>query len=89
VEEDTKRMEILDKLNNHYDRDALQQTQVYDRIKAMNWERKDLSNISPTGRAPEEGLDDCIEKTLKEDPGLSARETAKALNISAMTVRSI
>jgi hypothetical protein len=66
VEEGTKGMEIIDGLNKYYNRDALQQTQVYDKIKVMDSGRKDLSNILPPGRAVEEGLDDCIEKTLKE-----------------------
>jgi hypothetical protein len=30
--------------------------------------RKDLSNVPPAGRAPNEGLDEYIAKALKEDP---------------------
>jgi hypothetical protein len=39
--------------------------------------------LGATGRAPDEGLDDYIEKVLKEDPHLSTRQIAEALNISS------
>jgi hypothetical protein len=61
---------------------------VYYSIKEVKSGRKNLSNISPPGRALDEGLDDCIEKALKEDPHLSTRKIAKALNSSSTTVRN-
>jgi hypothetical protein len=59
---------------------------VYYWIKEVKSGRKDLSNISPPGRARDDGLDDCIGKTLKKDPHVSTRKIAKALNISSTTV---
>jgi hypothetical protein len=50
--------------------------------------RKDLSNISPRGKGPDEALNDCTEKLFKENPHLSTRKTAKASTISSMTVRN-
>jgi predicted HTH transcriptional regulator len=49
--------------------------------------REDLSNVPPPGREPNEGLNDCIAKALKEDPHPSTRKIAKALNTSSTTVR--
>jgi hypothetical protein len=51
-----KRMKTIDRLSNHYRRDALQQTLVYYWIKEVKSGRKDLSDIQPPGRAPDESL---------------------------------
>jgi hypothetical protein len=48
--------------------------------------RQDLSSVPRPGRAPDEGVNDCIAKALKEDPHLSKRKVAKALNISSTMV---
>jgi hypothetical protein len=88
VEEDMKGMEIIDRLNKHYGRDALQGTQMYYWIKEVKSGRKDLSNIQPLGMAPDEGLNDCLGKALKEDPHLSTRKIAKALNIGSTAVQN-
>jgi hypothetical protein len=87
-EEGMKGVEIIDGLNKHYGWDAIQRTQVYYWIKEVKSEGKDLSNIPPAGRAPDEGLYSCIGKALKEDPHLSTRKIAKALDISSMTVQN-
>jgi hypothetical protein len=42
--------------------------------------RKDLSNISPPGRAPDEGPDGFIGKRFRKDPHLLTRKTSKALS---------
>jgi hypothetical protein len=88
VAEGMKFVEIIDKLNKHDGWDPLQGAQVYYWTKEMKSGRKHLSNVPPPGRGPDEGLDDCIAKELKEDPDLSARRIAKALNISFTTVRN-
>jgi histone-lysine N-methyltransferase SETMAR len=44
--------------------------------------------MPPPGRAPDERLDDCIGKALKEDPHLSTRKIAKVLSISSTTGQS-
>jgi hypothetical protein len=68
MEEGMKGVEIIERLNEHSGRDALQRTQVYHWMKEVKSGRKDLSNIPPPGRAADEGSDDCIGKALKEDP---------------------
>jgi hypothetical protein len=88
AEQGMKGVEIIDRRNKHYDRDALQLTHVYDWIKEVKLGRKDLSNVPPAGRAPDEGLDDYIAKALKEDRHLSTRGMAKTLNTSSTTVRN-
>jgi hypothetical protein len=88
VEEGTKGVEIIDRLNKHYGRDSLQRTQVYYWIKEVKFGSMDLSNIPPPAKAQDDGLDDCIGKAFKKDPHLSTRRTAKALNISSRTVRN-
>jgi predicted HTH transcriptional regulator len=50
--------------------------------------RKDLSDVPPLGMAPDEGLDDCIAKALKENPHFSTRKITKALNTGSRTVRN-
>jgi hypothetical protein len=67
MEKGMKGVEIIDRLKKHHGRDALQRTQVYNWIKEVKSGRKDLSNIPPPGKAPDEGLDNCIGKALKED----------------------
>jgi hypothetical protein len=81
-------VEIIDRLNKHHGWDALQRTQVYYWIKDVKSRRKDLLNITPPGKAPDEGLDDCIGKALKDDPCFSTRKIAKVLNIPCTTVRN-
>jgi hypothetical protein len=88
VEEGMKRAEIIDPLNKDYGRDALQRMQVHDSIKDLKSGSKDLPNIPPPGREPDNGLDKCIGKALKQDPHLSTRKKAKALNISSTTVQN-
>jgi response regulator of citrate/malate metabolism len=86
VEEGMKVVEIIDRLNKHYSRDTFRM-QVHSSIKEVNSGRKDLSNTSPR-RVQDKGLDNCIEKTLKEDPHLSTPKIATTLNISSTTVRN-
>jgi hypothetical protein len=88
VEKGMKGVETIDRLHKYYGRDALQRTQVYYWIREVKSGRKDLLNISPAGSALDEGLYHCIAKGLKEDPHLSTRKIAKALNISSATVRN-
>jgi hypothetical protein len=59
-------------------------------MKDVKYMRKDHSKVPPPGRAPDDGLDDCIVKVLKKDPHphLSTRKIAKALNINSATVRN-
>jgi DNA-binding transcriptional ArsR family regulator len=85
VEEGVKRLEIMDRLNKHYGQ-AFQRTQVSYWIKEVKTRRKDLSNILPPGWVPNERLDNCNGKPLKEDPRLSTRKIAKALSITSTTV---
>jgi DNA-binding transcriptional regulator YiaG len=58
------------------------------RINEMKFGRKNLSNVPLPERAPDEGLDDCIARAIRENPHLSTRRIAKALNISSATVRN-
>jgi hypothetical protein len=88
VKEGVKRVEIIDRLNKYYGGDAIQRTQVCYWIREVKSGRKDLSNVTLPGRAPCEGLDDCIAKALKEDPHLLTRKIAKALNISSTMVQN-
>jgi hypothetical protein len=88
VEEIMNGVEIIDRLNEHYVRDAIQRTQVYHWIKEVKSGRKDPSNILLLRRAPNEGPDDCIEKALKEDPRLSRRKIAEASDNRSTTVRN-
>jgi hypothetical protein len=81
-------VEIIDRLNKCYGRNALQRTQMYYWIREVKSGRKDLSNVSPAGWALDEGLDHCVAKGLKEDIHPSTRKIAKALSISSATVRS-
>jgi hypothetical protein len=62
---------------------------MYYLVKEVKLGREDLSNIPPPGRAPDEGLNDCIGKVLKKDPHLLAKTIAKALNISSTTLRKL
>jgi hypothetical protein len=88
VEENMKWVEVIDRLNQYDDRDAVQRMRVYYWIKEVKSRRMDLSTMSPPGRASDEGLDNGIGKALNENPSLSVRKTAKALNIGSTTVRS-
>jgi hypothetical protein len=83
-----KATEIIDQLSKHYGWDALQRRQVYSWIKEVKSGRNDFLNIPPRGRAPDEGLDECFGKAAKEDPHLSTREIARALNIGSTIVRN-
>jgi predicted HTH transcriptional regulator len=58
------------------------------RISEVKSGRKNLLNVPLPGRAPDEGLDDCIAKAIRENPHLSTRRIVKALNISSTTVRN-
>jgi hypothetical protein len=71
LDEGMKEVEIINWMNKQYDRHALQRMQVYCWIKEMKSDRKNLSDMRPPRRTPDEGLDDCIGRTLKEDPHLS------------------
>jgi hypothetical protein len=88
VEEGIKEMDIIDRLNHHYGPDALQRMHVYHPIKGVTLGRKDISNVSPPGRASDKRLDDCITKALRESHNLSARNIARASNINSTTVRN-
>jgi hypothetical protein len=88
VEEGIKGVEIIDRLDDYYGRDALQRMHTHYRIKELKSGRHDLSNTPPLGRTPDEGLDDCIGKALKENSHLSMRKIAKALNIGSTMVRN-
>jgi hypothetical protein len=87
-EEDMKGVEITDRLNKHSDGGTFQRTQVCHWIKEVKSGRRDLSKVLPPGRAPGEGLDDCIAKALKENPHFSTKKTVKALNLTSTTVRN-
>jgi hypothetical protein len=87
VEEGMNGVEIIGRLNKHYGGDALQRTQVCYLIKEVKSGRKDLSDVPPPGRAPDDGFYDPIENAFKEDPHLSTRKIAKAMNASSMTPR--
>jgi hypothetical protein len=50
AEEGITGVEIIDRLNQHYDGDAPQRMQVYYWIKEVKSGRKDLSNVPPLGR---------------------------------------
>jgi hypothetical protein len=88
VEEGMKLVEIIDRLNQHYGQGASRLTPVYSWIKEVKSWRKNLLNIPPPGRVRDEALDGCIGKALKENPHLSTKNIATALNISAMTARN-
>jgi hypothetical protein len=88
VEEGMKGVKNIDTLNKHYGEDALQRTQAYHWIREVKSGRKDLSHVPPQGRAPDEELDDCIVQTFTEDPHLSTKRIAMALNSSPTTVRN-
>jgi hypothetical protein len=88
VKEGMRRADIIDMLNKHYGGDALQRTQVYCWIKEVKLGNKDLSNVPPPRRGPDERLYDCIAKALQEDPHLSTTKIAKALTISSTTLRN-
>jgi hypothetical protein len=82
-------VKIINRLNKRYGGDALQRTNVYCWIKDVKSGRRHLSNVSPQGRAPDEGLHDGIAKALRKDPHLPTRNSANALKISCTTVRTI
>jgi hypothetical protein len=87
VEDGMKGLELIESLHKHYGGDALQRTQIYHWIKEVKSRRKAFSNVPAPGRAPDEGLSDCIAMVLKEDLHLSTRKIANALTISSTTVR--
>jgi hypothetical protein len=49
---------------------------------------KEFLNITPPGKAPDEELDNCIGKPLKEDPCFPTRKLAKVPNIPSTIVRN-
>jgi hypothetical protein len=51
--------------------------------------RKNLPNVSPRGRVPDDGPEDCKANALTVDAHLSTRKIAKALNISSTTVGNL
>jgi hypothetical protein len=65
MEEGVKGIGIIDRLNKHSGRDALQRVQVYYWIKEVKSRRKNLSNIPPPRKAPYEILNDWIGRELK------------------------
>jgi hypothetical protein len=88
VEDGIAGAEIIDRLNKSYSWDPLQRTQIYHWIEEVNSRRKDLPNILPPGRVPDEGLNDCIGKAFKKNSRFSMGEIAQALNIRSTTARS-
>jgi hypothetical protein len=74
VEEGMKGVEIINMLTKYYCGDALQRMKVYYWIKEVKSGKNDSSNVPPPARAPDDGLDDCIAKALKEDLHLSPRK---------------
>jgi hypothetical protein len=58
MEEGMKEVEIINRLNKHYSRGALQQAKMYYWIRDVKSGRKHLSNITPPGRTPDKGLGD-------------------------------
>jgi hypothetical protein len=48
--------------------------------------RKDLSNILRPGTTPDQELENCFGKAIKENHHLSTRRITKALNINSMKV---
>lgn len=88
MEEGMKRVEIIKSLSKHDDWGALDRTQVYYWIKEMK-SGKNASNNPPSGRAPNEELNECIGKALKEDPHFSARKIAKGLKLVPRRCKTI
>jgi hypothetical protein len=62
VEEGTREMGIIDRLNHHYGPDAPHRMQVNHPIKEVTLGRTDMSNVPPPGRASDKRLDDYITK---------------------------
>jgi hypothetical protein len=58
----------MDRMNQHYRADAFQRTKVCDWIKEVKSGRKYLSNITPSGRAADDGLNDCIARFIASGP---------------------
>jgi hypothetical protein len=81
-----KGVEVIGRLNRQFGRDALQRPQVCYWTKELKSGKKGLSNIPPPGRAPDEGLNGYIERALQQDPRLSKRKIAKAVDIRSTTV---
>jgi hypothetical protein len=49
-------------------------------VRDIKGGRTDLETISSSGRTPDEGLADVIQKRIDEDPHLSARKIAESLS---------
>jgi hypothetical protein len=79
-------VEIISQLRDHYEEDALSQTQIYFKINEIKRGRTDLNSIAGPGTEPDQGLAGVIAAKLDADPHLSARKLAQSLRIAASTV---
>jgi 3-mercaptopyruvate sulfurtransferase SseA len=79
-------VQILPRLRDHYEAQALPRTQVYYWINEVKRGRTDLNTAASPGREPDEGLAAVIAGKLDADPHLSARKPASFLGIASSTV---
>ena len=79
---------IISKLNEAYQEDALSDTQVYYWIAEIHFGRKDLSNQKSTGRPCDEKIDDFILKQLENDLHATARMIARKSGNALSTILS-
>jgi transposase len=71
-------VQILSRLRDHYEAQALSRTQVYDWINEVKRGRTYLNTVASPGRKPDEGLAAGIAGKLDADPHLSARKLASS-----------
>jgi hypothetical protein len=79
-------VQIVERLRQHYGKDALSQTQVSFWINQVKRGGMDLSTIASPGRGPDESLAAVIAGKFNPDPHFSARKLAQSLRIAASTV---
>jgi hypothetical protein len=86
TDEDMPGVQIMPRLRDHYEKDALSRTQIYFWINEVKRGRADLNNIASPGREPDEGIAGVIAASLDADPHLSGRKLAQSFGIAASTV---
>jgi hypothetical protein len=79
-------VQIVERLRQHYDEDALSPTQVYFWIKELKPRRTDLNTVASPGREPDESLAAVIARKLDADPHFSAGKLAQSLRIAASAI---
>jgi histone-lysine N-methyltransferase SETMAR len=79
-------VQIIQKLKDHYGKDALSNSEIYRWIREVKCGRTDLTNALPPGRPRIEDLAPQILRLLDDDPHASARQIAGALGVSPATV---